>query len=679
MTAFPDVRAALLVPVMAGLVCVDTASSQHPAVPGVERIRGVAADADAGRLLLAELNCTLCHAHSGVNAKGAPILDGVGDRLQAEWLRAYLTDPRKMHPGTTMPDVLAAGDRSGTVDALVHFLAAQKDGAALPRLEKHSSPDTGAALFKRIGCAACHAGPVHGQHSRRQVAAGVSSLAHLPAKYSHLALTEFLHAPLARRPGGRMPDMRLTLREAGDIAACLLDTQNIVENAERAPLAPFVVDARKALEGKRVFSGAGCSSCHHLEQVAPAMTPAPALQELQGKRADCSHADYGLSEWQESALEAALSRPIHKRDAAGRVLETLAALDCCACHSRDGIGGPAPELAELFTGDDTLGDEGRFPPDLSGVGRKLREEWLTAVLAGTTATRPYMHTRMPVFGDANVAHLAADFGAADAARAPEKAIPFPTDGDAEAGRLLMGTEGGVGCITCHGVGGRQGLAMNALSLDGATRRYLPEWFQSTLIDPLGTRPGTLMPSFWPGGVAGNQRFLGGDTPGQIGAIWRYLEDSRPDRPLPPGFPDVERKAFEIVPDDRPVIQRTMMEGAGTHAIAVGFPEGVHFAFDADACRLAIVWKGRFLDAYNAWFSRMDPTAEPLGHTVKRLSGPFTPGLRFKGYTLDTAGVPTFRYTDGEAEVLDRIIPDNAGGFTRTITRHSETRTTSISW
>ncbi|MEZ5301016.1 MAG: hypothetical protein R3F11_10250 [Verrucomicrobiales bacterium] len=129
------------------------------------------------------------------------------------------------------------------------------------------------------------------------------------------------------------------------------------------------------------------------------------------------------------------------------------------------------------------------------MGQKLQPDWLRAVLAGKGRVRPYLHTRMPIFGDANAAPLAADLLVADGAPDADPAQAFAA-GDAAAGRKLLGTEGGVGCITCHGIGDRKGLCMEALSLTGAAQRYQPAWFKHNLIAPMEARPGTLMPSFW---------------------------------------------------------------------------------------------------------------------------------------------------------------------------------------
>ncbi|MCA9030315.1 MAG: hypothetical protein KDA66_05865, partial [Planctomycetaceae bacterium] len=124
--------------------------------------------------------------------------------------------------------------------------------------------------------------------------------------------------------------------------------------------------------------------------------------------------------------------------------------------------------------------------------------------------------------------------------------------------------------------------------------------------------------------------------------------------------------------------------AGTHAIAVGFPQKVHFALDAETVRLAQGWRGRFLDAEGTWFMRFAPPADPLGNEVLNLSAgpdfavltrpeakwPVTAeeaGIEFRGYRLDAEGVPTFEYDAGGWRIADRIVPNESNGLTRTVT------------
>ena len=72
-----------------------TADAPHPIVPAFERFyAGGNVDATAGgRLLLGELNCVSCHLDSSVARKQATVLDDVGARVRAGWLKKFLTDP----------------------------------------------------------------------------------------------------------------------------------------------------------------------------------------------------------------------------------------------------------------------------------------------------------------------------------------------------------------------------------------------------------------------------------------------------------------------------------------------------------------------------------------------------------------------------------------------------------
>ena len=74
-----------------------------------------------------------------------------------------------------------------------------------------------------------------------------------------------------------------------------------------------------------------------------------------------------------------------------------------------------------------------------------------------------------------------------------------------------------------------------------------------------------------------------------------------------------------------------------------------------------------MDAYKAWFSRLDPTATPLGREVKHFdsaSRPTPASVHFRGYTLDAAGVPTFLFRRDGRQVRLRIAPNPEGGLTQ---------------
>ena len=199
-----------------------------------------------------------------------------------------------------------------------------------------------------------------------------------------------------------------------------------------------------------------------------------------------------------------------------------------------------------------------------------------------------------------------------------------------------------------------------------TKRIKRDWFNRYLLEPASLRPGTRMPTFWPGGVAVNRDVLDGNTEGQINALWAYLSRGT-EADLPPGL--VQGKK-EIVTEKEAVIYRNFIAGAGSRAIGVGYPEKANLAFDANEMRLALIWQGSFIDAARHSSGRGEGFEPPLGDRVQRLPAgvPFAvltdpnaawpadsarqAGYRMRGYHLDEQRRPAFRYIFKDFEVED---------------------------
>jgi cbb3-type cytochrome oxidase cytochrome c subunit len=239
------VAAALAVVLSVTFVASDVAQAAvEPVVPGFYRLRDEAKNAKAaelGQLLIGELNCTACHAapanSARVAAKGAPDLSTIGARATPQWIRKYLSEPHKVKPGATMPDLFFAsepGARAGAVDFLTNFLAAQ--GGPMPASNIEGTTvlvDTGRKLYHSIGCVACHSPE---EKIKDEV---VPSVPHgeLASKYTVDSLAAFLLDPTKARPEARMPSLHLSTNEATALAAYLLrDQLNNPKLADAPPL-----------------------------------------------------------------------------------------------------------------------------------------------------------------------------------------------------------------------------------------------------------------------------------------------------------------------------------------------------------------------------------------------------------------------------------------------------------
>ena len=390
----------------------------------------------------------------------------------------------------------------------------------------------------------------------------------------------------------------------------------------------FTIDDEKAQHGRELFQNLGCAACHTLAGLKPANS-AKALAELEGGAASgCLAAQvgkdapkYDLRADQIAAIQAALkdkSALARAPTPAEQVSHAVAAMNCYACHNRDGVGGPAADRADYFTmaSQFDMGDEGRFPPRLTQVGFKLLPEAINAIVfEGKLHVRPVLATRMPMFSAARLAGLAEAFKQADGLE-PDAAPPFTVQA-ANDGRKLVGTRG-LGCVNCHGVADAKSLGMPAPNLSTVAARLRPGWFAKLLENPAKVNPATRMPSFWDHGDVALPNIAGGTMSGQIDAIWAYLSLGE-KMTLPSGL---QSGGYELVPTDQPIVQRTSVAPGlfvpgkiGTRAIVVGYPELMSVGFDAGAVRLAVAWRGRFWDAGGQWEGRGGRSLNPLGTDI----------------------------------------------------------------
>lgn len=471
---------------------------------------------------------------------------------------------------------------------------------------------------------------------------------------------------------------------------------------------PFVVDAAKAAQGANHYISMQCASCHGslpatspIDALKPAAKPLAQLRARQPSGCLATKPSerapkFEITDRQRVVLLAALqnqpllAEPLEPHE---RVKRTMTTLNCYSCHQRDRRGGSEGLHREYLAGvgEVDLGDEGRIPPHLNNVGAKLQADWVKQVLVEGAAVRPYMATRMPQFGAANVGHLPALLEKADAlAEAPPQPDVFAPGMAADAnkfGRKLLGTTG-MSCIACHNFAGNKSLGVPALDLATSGQRLKWDWFRRYLLDPQSLRPGTRMPAFWPGGVSTNKDMLGGDAEKQILAIWAYLARKN-FTDLPPGL--VMGKQ-ELVAQNEAIIYRNFIDGGGPRAIGVGYPEKANLAFDAEGMRLALIWQGSFIDAAKHRTGRGQGFEKPLGTNV--LQGPpgapfavldsdsapwpeatgKVAGYQFHGYRLDAQRRPAFRYSLNDVQIEDfpvAIAGDIDASFQRTITLRSE--------
>ncbi len=185
------------------------------------------------------------------------------------------------------------------------------------------------------------------------------------------------------------------------------------------------------------------------------------------------------------------------------------------------------------------------------------------------------------------------------------------------GRFIVGSQA-FNCGSCHQFKEYQAAGIQALDMTLMTKRLRRDWFHRYVVDPQAFRPGTRMPTAWPGGKSQLESIYDGDTNKQIESIWLYLSDG-PNAAVPYGL---GRDPIPLVAEKEAVLYRNFIQGAGPRAIGVGYPEKANLAFDANDLRLALIWQGAFIDASRHWTGRGEGFQGPLGDNVLTLpTGP----------------------------------------------------------
>lgn len=512
---------------------------------------------------------------------------------------------------------------------------------------------------------------------------------------------------------GSIEEPFVEVRVAGGAlqAETSLDDLTSYENVRLRPVgAPPAARDWYEEEGSALFARFGCASCHDSPGVDPergrsysvSRERAPDLSLLDpdsvfaepGMHTGATSPRYRLADHQKRAIQAALASldgSPAQRDAEDEIVHAMASFNCYACHQRraggKAVGGPDSVRAQYFKVVDNqdLGDEGRLPPPLDGVGGKLKPRTLHSILTDDElhVRRDFMEVRMPRFPADAAERLATALEALDASPEDMDEAPFSVAA-ANDGMELLGT-GGMSCVTCHDIHANRAPGISTIDLATAWDRLRPGWVDRFLRDPAATRPGTRMPGYWPEGATNFPQLGNGTVDGQIGAIWSFLSLGT-SMPTPEGMD--AGSDMVLVPEDRPLVFRTHMIDVGPRSIAIGYPENVHVAFDANTVRLAKIWRGGFFDAKGTWQGRAGQFFGPYGTDVLNLPpGPAlailddidTPwpnpgrgdrnvGGRFLGYRLDEQGHPVLRYRVGDILVEETPTPLHAGGGTDLIRR-----------
>jgi len=424
---------------------------ESPVAPGTEK--------PAGELAKVTL---IAPAPPPENQDFGPDLSKIASKVDADWLFAWLRDPKHFRPTTLMPSLRLTDEEARAVAAFLMTLGQKRSIGGLDQeVRKADRIAAGERLVRKRGCFGCH--DIKGFETAEKIAPDLSN-------YGHKRLLELFF--------GEAVQVKQTWN---DFTFWKLKNPQIYATERVEQLMPNFGFTDEQARTLRVFLKSLTT-----QRVHPAFVRT-------------------LSD-QEQAIQN--GRTLVKR------------YNCNGCHVIEGQGGA---IAALYA--DKTKVPPPLEAGALHEGEKVQSTWLFQFLGRPTPLRPWLDIRMPTFGlgAEEATDLTKYFAVMGKQRVPYEYVSLqdPPGEHLRAGRLLMSKDY-FDCFSCHQQGDRKPEGPPegwAPDLGLAKRRLRPIWIAKWLKDPQKIQPGTKMPSYYPGGP---EDVLGGKEDRQIQAITDYL-------------------------------------------------------------------------------------------------------------------------------------------------------------
>jgi mono/diheme cytochrome c family protein len=469
-----------------------------------------------GRRLIEDLGCVGCHIIGDFKKSFSPSLDGIGDKVNRQWLLDWLLNPYDLKSDTRMPDFqFSEEDASALADFLMTFKEYSYKPEPLPpdlKIDSFSDEmiDFGKARFREARCISCHTVDEKGGSL-------ASEIGEIGSKVYKEWLYNFLKNPQKMQPGIPMPQFGFNEKELMAVIVYMISELKDWDREEtEEPDGPPAVDRFE--RGRELFNEYNCVGCHRLSYPNVSKNMGPDLtfmgdksiyelpESINGEEVvltsyifgkldsprqyagNLRMPKYNLSEEQKINLTVAVlaqTNPGYPRDylrgdmrmtpqrMEGKFGEIVEKHSCLSCHV---INGEGYLLAT----------------DLTFEGSRVQREWLKGYFRLPYTIRPILTERMPnlYMSDEEINTMVEYF---DLVLVSDTISGLNIDtGDIDLiseGRELFLNK--YGCQSCHQIDGAGGYV--GPPLDHVGSRLTPGWVYSWISNPRIYRPDTVEP------------------------------------------------------------------------------------------------------------------------------------------------------------------------------------------
>jgi mono/diheme cytochrome c family protein len=468
-------------------------------------------NADNGKVLIETVGCVACHQVKGIDSKyndkvasrKGPLLDGIGSKVDKDWLVSWLKKPSHYSEETVMPSFRLSDKEANDIAA---FLLTQKNKSfeAL-RFEKMDKTLRDDLLIEYFAA--------------------------------------FIPEKLANEKLAKMTDhertMELGYRSIGKYGCYSCHT---IEGFKpgRAPIGPeLTFEGSKPIHQFGYGIQTGLDHTRHDWIEKHLKNPRRWDVGLPKSFKDLNRMpNFYLSDKEIEAITLALlgqvsdpipmegKRLLYPNDSLAEIGKKISnKYNCQGCHKIDGEGG---DLVVTFE------DPSEGAPFLVKEGHRVQSDWLYNFLGNVHEIRPWVKLRMPSFNlSAKEKNALVAYFQADANQPTFEAGNYTwkwEPGEKAAAKRIFDE---LACTSCH-TGGFNKDEAQGPDLHNVKKRLRFSWVEKWLTDPQAILDYTAMPSFWDGGKeVAVEGVLGDDPKRQIKALTKYLMELGYDKyPVP---------------------------------------------------------------------------------------------------------------------------------------------------